>query len=213
MALYQLDTENADRDIKTASIAVLTHTPTVSAMCVGFIKLGDGAKNLSGTGGAFQLVITVGGQTVQPSPQTVTFSTAVRAAVWTTPFPVPANNEVIMKVLSPNAADADVDCTAYLYDTTFALPAAAYDEAGGLPISDAGGLDLDGLPTEASIKTAMEIDGGDLSNLTEALVNKMLITEANGDAEMFNDAALSQGTVLAAFTSIAGVTQRKRMVI
>jgi len=116
--IVQLDSENADRDIKTAAITVLTHTPDASnpMICQGLIFLGDGAKNLDGTGGAFQLIITVGGQTIEPSPQTVTFSTAVRAAVWTTPFPVPANKEVVIKVLSPNVADSDVDVTAYLYD-------------------------------------------------------------------------------------------------
>ena len=149
MALLQLDTENADRNL-TALIAVLTHTPTVSGMCVGLIKLGDGTKNLSATGGVFQLVVTVGGQTVQPSPQYFTFSTAVRSMVWTLPFPVVANDEVIMKVLSPNAADADVDVTAYLYDTTAALPAAVFDGVGGLPISDAGGLDLDAILADTS---------------------------------------------------------------
>ena len=74
---------------------------------------------------------------------------------------------------------------------------------------EAGGV----APTAGEIKTAIEVDGGDLSSLMEALVNKLLITEASGNAEMFNDAGVSQGTVAAAFTSVAGVTQRKRMVI
>lgn len=63
----------------------------------------------------------------------------------------------------------------------------------------------------ADVKTAMEADGGDLSSLMEALVNKLLITEASGNAEIFNDAGASQGTVAAAFSSVAGVTQRKRI--
>lgn len=179
MALYQLDTENADRNI-TSSIAVLTHTPTVNAMCIGLIKLGDGTKNLSATGGFFELVITVGGQTVQPSPQVINFSTAVRAAVWITPFPVPANSEVIMSVKSPNAADSDVDCTAFLYDMTFALPGAAYDAAGGLPISDAGGLDIDtllgilsnGTYGNSAIKTLIDA----LSGATGVSISKILNT-------------------------------------
>jgi hypothetical protein len=44
--------------------------------------------------------------------------------VWTTPFPVPANAEVILRVLSPNGADTDVDVTAYLFDLE-TLPADA----------------------------------------------------------------------------------------
>lgn len=115
-----LDSENADRDLKTAAITVLTHTPDASnpMLCQVLVKLGDGTKNLDGTGGDFELTITVGGQTIEPSPQTITFSTAVRAAIWSTPFPVPPNNEVVVKVLSPNAADSDVDTTAYLYDVS-----------------------------------------------------------------------------------------------
>ncbi len=185
MAITQLDTENADRDL-TSIITVLTDTPDAvnNLFCQGFIELGDGAKNLDGTGGDFELTITVGGQTIEPQPQVIAFSTAVRTGVWTTVFPVPANSEVVLRVKSPNGADTDVDVTAYLFDV---------------------GADA------ASIKTAMEADGGDLSSLIEALVNKMLITEATGTAELFNDAGASQGSVTAAFTSIAGVTQRKRI--
>jgi hypothetical protein len=115
--VIQLNTENADRNL-TSLVTVLTHTPDASnpVLCQGLVVLGDGTKNLDGTGGDFSLVITVGGQTIQPSPQVVTFGTEVRSAVWTTPFPVPANAEVILRVLSPNGADTDVDVTAYLFD-------------------------------------------------------------------------------------------------
>ena len=114
--IVQLDTENADRDISSL-VTVLTDTPDASnpMLCQGLVCLGDGSKDLDGTGGDFSLVITVGGQTVQPSPQTVTFGTEIRSSIWTTPFPVPANQAVIMRVLSPNAGDSDVTVTAYLY--------------------------------------------------------------------------------------------------
>jgi len=169
--ITQLDTENADRDI-TSLITVLTDTPhaTYPLLCQGLVFLGDGTKNLDGTGGNFSLVITVGGQTIEPSPQTVTFSTAVRAAVWTTVFPVPANKEVILRVLSPNAADSDVDVTAYLYDV-------GTDEV-----------------------------------MVRALVNKMIITEANGGTEMFDNTDTTLGSVAAAFSSDGTYTTRKRMV-
>lgn len=116
-AIEQLDTENADLDL-TSMVTVLTDTPDASnpRLCIGYIALGDGVKDLDGTGGTFELVVTVGGQTVQPSPQEVSFGTEVRSGVWTAPFPVPANTEVILRVQSPNAADTDVDVTAYLYD-------------------------------------------------------------------------------------------------
>ena len=72
-------------------------------------------------------------------------------------------------------------------------------------------FDLDTALTDATIKAAIEADGGDLSSLIEALVNKLVITEASGDAEMFNDAGTTQGTVTAAFTSDGTFTTRKRI--
>ena len=115
--ITELDCDNADRDL-TSQVTVLTHTPSASSpmLCVAYIALGDGAKDLDGTGGYFELVITVGGQTVEPSPQLIECSTATRVAFWTSPFPVPAGDEVIIKLTSPNAADTDVDVTASLYD-------------------------------------------------------------------------------------------------
>lgn len=115
--LVELDSENADRDL-TSLVTVLTHTPDASniTMCQGLIALGDGTKDLDGSGGDFELVVTIGGQTIQPSPQIMNFGTEVRSSVLTMEFPVPANNEVIMRVKSPNAADTDVDVTAILYE-------------------------------------------------------------------------------------------------
>ncbi len=116
-AITQLDSENADRDI-TSVITVLTNTPDAGEhiWCMGYIALGDGAKDLDGAGGNFEFTVSVDGQTVQPASQIIHFDTSVRAGVWTTPFPVPANQEVLLRVKSPNAADSDVDVTAYLYD-------------------------------------------------------------------------------------------------
>jgi len=213
MALKELDTENADRDI-TSLITVLTHTPTVNGMCIGLIKLGDGTKNLDGTGGDFSLVITVGGQTVEPSPQTITFSTAVRGMVWTTPFPVVASDEVIMRVLSPNAADTDVDCTAYLYDTTFALPAAAYDAAGGLPISDAGGLDLDA--ALAKLTGAITEPSYPLKNNTLTFdqflygIWSRLMNMVDADTTTPDSLGIDGSTVKMTYTQDAGATYLKK---
>ena len=123
MPLTQLDSENADRDL-TSLVTVLTHTPSAAEhrQCQAFVAFGDGAKDLDGTGGDFEVVVTVGGQTIEPSPQTVTFSTAVRVAIWTNPFPVPSNQEVIIRALSPNAGDSDVDVTVYLFDIPVGSP-------------------------------------------------------------------------------------------
>ena len=112
-----MDSENAARDI-TSTITVLTHTPDASnaTWCQGYIELGYGPRYLDGTGGNFELVVTIGGQTVQPSPQIIVFETEAFSAIWTTPFPVPANAEVILRIKSPNVADSDVAIMAYLYD-------------------------------------------------------------------------------------------------
>ena len=110
-AIRQLDTENADRNL-TSEVTVLTHTVTSGpALCVGVVKLGDGTKNLSGAGGAFLMNVTVGGQTIQPSEQSITFGTATRAQIFTAPFPVLDGEAVVLKVKSPNGADTDVDQT------------------------------------------------------------------------------------------------------
>ena len=113
--IEQLDTENADLDIQ-AFITCLTHTPsTTEAMqCQAAVFLGDGAKNLEGTGGAFKIKVEIGSQESHELAYTVTAGD-VRSVLWTPPFPVLANTAVIIKVFSPNV-DADVDVTAYLYD-------------------------------------------------------------------------------------------------
>lgn len=94
------------------------------------------------------------------------------------------------------------------------LPAADYvvvgDTIAGVTLATTCTTNTD-LVTASAIRTEMETDAGDLSSLMEALVNKLQITEASGDAEMFNDASASQGTVSAAITSVAGVTKRERM--
>ena len=117
MAISLLDSENADRDL-TSQVTVLTDTPPAAnnILCQGLVFFGDGAKDLDGSGGAFEMTITVGGQSVEPDPQIVWFSTATRSAVFTQVFPVPANEEVIIKTKSPNVADSTVDITAYLFD-------------------------------------------------------------------------------------------------
>lgn len=132
-AITQLDTENADCNL-TSQVTVLTDTPDASnpMLCQGLILFGDGTKNLDGSGGNFELTVTIGGQTIEPNPQIITFSTAVRTSVWTSVFPVPANDEVILKAKSPNAADTDVNVIAYLYDVGVSATNAAdavWDEA------------------------------------------------------------------------------------
>lgn len=114
--IEQIDTENDDLDIQ-AFITCLTHTPsTTEAMqCQAALFLGDGVDDLDGTGGTFKIKIEIGSQESHELSFTVT-AADVRTVLWTPVFPVLANTAVIIKVLSPNGADNDVDVTGYLYD-------------------------------------------------------------------------------------------------
>ncbi len=134
--ITQLDSENADRDL-TSIVTILTDTPDASSsmLCQAYIVLGDGAKDLGGAGGLFEFTLTIGGQTIQPNPEYVSFGTEIRAAAWTSTFPVPANTEVIIRVRSPDAADTDVDVTAYLYDVFPLNSSAGVVEADSVKLS------------------------------------------------------------------------------
>lgn len=110
-----LDVENADKDL-TSFVTVMTHTPDASdaRTCRCIIELGDGTKNLDGTGGIFQIKVFIGGVLWNGEADEVTLGAVTRAVLQTNNFIVPASYEVIIQVLSPNAADVDVDVTATL---------------------------------------------------------------------------------------------------
>jgi len=116
--IIQVDTENGDYDL-TSAVTVLTDTPNASnpTICQALLLAGDGAKNLDGSGGNFNVTVTIAGVTIEPDPDVKAVSSgATRAALMSNKFLVPANGEVIIKLKSPNGADTDVDVTAYLYD-------------------------------------------------------------------------------------------------
>jgi hypothetical protein len=165
--LVEVHSENADLNIFSSLIAVLTATPddTYPMQYQAYIEFGDGAKDLDGTGGDFQFVVTVGGQTIQPSPQTKTFSADVRSAIFTRPFLVPANKQVVVKVKSPNSADTDVDVTAYLFDaadTWVDRNTRKHIEIGGVTYQKV--YKPDGT-TEILSKPVKDKDGNDLVSL------------------------------------------------
>ncbi len=145
MPIALLDSEHADLDL-TSTVTVLTHTPSASSpmLCQGLIMFGDGAKDLAAVAGNFEFIVTVGGQTIQPSPDVISFSGAVRAAAWTAIFPVPANLQVVIRVKSPNAADSDVDVTAYLFEaaTTSPVTLDMSQSVGGAMVSHTVGAAL-----------------------------------------------------------------------
>lgn len=112
---------------------------------------------------------------------------------------------------------ADVGITQAGADKAWGTAARALtDKAGFSLAADQGGVTIGtcttntDLVTAAAIKTAMEADGGDLSSLMEALVNKRIWTEADGQLEMFNDSDVSQGTIAAQVSTDGTYTTAKR---
>lgn len=163
--MRQLNTENGDYDL-TSQQTVLTHTPDASnpCKCMVIVYFGDGIKDLDGSGGDFELTIQIGSQVVQPDPQTIEFSTAVRSVCFTVDFGVPANEQVLVKVKSPNGADTDVDVTAYLYDVGTVQPTI---RGNTLDVSATGeaGLDFNNVKDATVAHTLTNIT---VPNVTEA---------------------------------------------
>jgi hypothetical protein len=171
--IVQLDTENADLNL-TSSITALTDTPsaTIPTHCVGILYLGDGVKDLDGTGGNFEIVVTIGSQTLEPSPTIRACSTATRTVLETPEFRVPANEQVVIKVKSPNGADTDVDVTAYLYDLS---PQVIGTDYKALISTDAQDL-----------STTLDVNAKTLDTAAAATVNAQVLDVLNVDtiAEM-----------------------------
>lgn len=171
MAITQLDIESDVRDIYTAAVTALTHTPSASkhTQCQVCIELGDGADDLCGTGGPHLIYITVGGQELYPLAAPV-FATATRASWRSDPFPVPANQQVVVKVKSPNAADTAVATTARLYevatyevDVIKWLATAVTVSAGtGLPEVDAKSIS-DSAQAANRLESAAQVNGVNLN--------------------------------------------------
>lgn len=116
--MLQIDSENVNRDL-TSTVTVLTHTPSATdpMLCVGEIVIGDGVDDLDGSGGDFELTLMVDGVIVDAVQIKTVEASTLRTRFFTIEFPVPANTQVIMRVKSPNAGDADVNVIAKLYQT------------------------------------------------------------------------------------------------
>ena len=113
-----ISTTTADRDL-TSQVSVFSYTNSTGQdlLVMGVVSFGDGSKDLDGSGGTFELTLEVGGQTVQPDPQLIQFSTAVRAMTFTHVFTLYDGDTAEFKVKSPNAGDTDVTVTASLIET------------------------------------------------------------------------------------------------
>ena len=118
-----------------AGATVLSQTPDASnpRLCYVMVLMGNGTKNLSGAGGDFSVTITIAGNTWNGGAQTRTIGAAVRSLIQTEAFLVPANAAVTVTITSPNSADTDVNCTAYLVSESSASAAAATDIQSRIP--------------------------------------------------------------------------------
>jgi len=114
-----------------------------------------------------------------------------------------------------DAANLPADVDTLLTRITAAVALASVCTEGRLAELDAANLptDIAAIPTTAEIKTAMEAAGSDLHYLITGLINKMIITEADGNTEQFSDTDVSLGSIAAAFSTDGTYTTRKRLVI
>jgi len=118
MSVDQLTMENGDYDL-TSAATVLSHIPDalnpVPCMVIAF--LGDGAKNLDGTGGTFSLELKINGIIINGAAQQKAVDAGITRLAWiSAPFIVPAGDGTVLEITSPNGADTDVDVTVYLFD-------------------------------------------------------------------------------------------------
>ena len=112
---------NNDYDLDNSGSGGIVYNATPDASnprLVGFdIAVGDGAKDLDGSGGDFILELYVGGVLFDGATQTKSVDSGItRLRFQTVPLLVPANAAVTVVVISPNASDSDVDVTVQPYD-------------------------------------------------------------------------------------------------
>lgn len=155
---------NSDYDLDNSSAGATVYSATPDASnprWVAFdVAVGDGSKNLDGTGGDFLLSMTVGGVSFDGASQTKTVATSTtRLRFQTVPILVPANLAVTMTIISPNSADSDVDVTVQPYDVAALQPTAV---ARTLDVSSGGEAGVDwanvGSPT-----TTVDLSGTTIS--------------------------------------------------
>ena len=112
-----------------------------------------------------------------------------------------------------DAAPSELDSTdapgIYLFDMTQAETNA--DLVVIAPVSATSDIVL--RPVIIYTNPVTDTRAGYIEYLMKALVNKIIITEATGNTEQFNDADVSLGNIAAAFASDGDYTTRKRLVI
>jgi len=179
-SIRQLDTENGDYDL-TSQVTVLTHTvPDGPTLCVASVYLGDGVKNLDGSGGDFELEIIVDGNSYDGGVQTKTLGTQVRAFLQSVPFMVRDDDVVLVKVKSPNAADTDVDVTAFLDDMS---PLQSDDKGDVLASADTISQSMINLSLQLDAAETAIIAQGDAAWVTATGFSTLTTADVNAEVD------------------------------
>ena len=107
---------NGDYDLATgANVYQATPSATEAMRCQAKVYVGDGAKDLTGVSGNFELTVTLGSNVCEPGPQVIACGANTRGLHKTAEFICDANEQVTIALKSPHAGDADVDVTVEMY--------------------------------------------------------------------------------------------------
>lgn len=233
--MRQIDQDNADLDISSEA-TVFTGTVDASnpRLVMVDVALGDGSKDLDGTGGDFVLKVEIGGVVFDGATQAKTVdASTTRARFQTVMLLVPANATLAVKVTSPNAGDSDVDCTGTVYDVAPLQPTTAARTlditTGGAAGIDWGNVenpttvvalssttvDLVDSPNSTAVTAigtsleAMMLDEGDASALLAAIAAKVeafIEDEGDADATLAAIATAVWANATRTLTSAANIT-------
>jgi hypothetical protein len=114
--------QTANFDLTTTAKTVLTLVPDSTrarhiqiGLQLGGALVTTAEKNLDGTGGAFEVEVLIDGIPWNGSVEATLAAGTTQVILFTGEFNVQAGQEVTVTVLSPNAADDDVDVQAVAY--------------------------------------------------------------------------------------------------
>lgn len=114
-----LETDNADLNLTSYATALSSTGETGARYVIFDVQMGDGTKNLDGTGGVFGFRFTVGSQVAYVYHE---LEAVTRAKLTVGPWRVPASTAYTLEILSPNSADSDVDVTVIADDWHPGMP-------------------------------------------------------------------------------------------
>ena len=118
--------QNGDHDLQAGATVFDADPLDASNVRVAafYLAIGDGAKDLDGTGGDLEISILIDSVPFDGAAQVKTIAASTTQLILQTePIIVPANSQVEIVITSPNVADDDVDVTVQAYDVD--SPAAA----------------------------------------------------------------------------------------